>query len=258
MARRSLSALWRAGGLIAHSGSDYQIPSKRGAMEKCTISKQYEDKMANEPKSENNVTSYGWETANGPNSCNYITPKILKILKSLPVTRVADIGSGNGALCGSIDKNGYEVVGIEYDPQGFRISSKAYPNINFYNVGIEGNPSDILKNEDIFDAVVSTEVIEHLYSPHLLPIFAKALLKENGYLIVSTPYHGYLKNVAISILNKWDWHHTPLWHGGHIKFWSKKTLSKLLQENGFQAIRFYGVGRLPFLWKSMILVAVKL
>ncbi len=213
--------------------------------------------MREDSTSSNNVTDYGWDTPAGPCSCNYITPKILSILKSLPIKRIADIGSGNGALCGTLKNNGFDVAGIEYDAQGCDISTKTYPDIQFYNLGVEGNPNEVLENEESFDAVVSTEVVEHLYSPHNLPIFSGALLKEKGYLILSTPYHGYLKCLALSLMNKWDSHHTPLWHGGHIKFWSKNSLTTLFEENGFETIGFYGVGRIPYLWKSMILVAVK-
>ena len=106
-----------------------------------------------------------------------------------------------------------------------------------------------------FEAVVSTEVIEHLFRPRLLPTFARALLGPGGYLLVSTPYHGFLKNLALSCFNRWDAHHTPLWDGGHIKFWSRATLTRLLEENGFEVVSFYGVGRVPRLWKSMLLVA---
>ncbi len=49
-----------------------------------------------------------------------------------------------------------------------------------------------------------------------------------------------------------DKHLTVLWDGGHMKFWSKKTLRKLLEEQGFQVMRFVGCGRFPYLWKSMI------
>lgn len=73
--------------------------------------------------------------------------------------------------------------------------------------------------------------------------------------MISTPYHGYLKNLALSAFNKWDKHHTPLWHGGHIKFWSRRTLTSLIEANGFRVTEFHGVGRAPWLWKSMILVA---
>ena len=124
---------------------------------------------------------------------------------------------------------------------------------NFYNLGVQDDPDVVVAAEGLFDAVVSTEVIEHLFSPHLLPQFARALLRENGKLIVTTPYHGYLKNLALSVAGKWDHHHTALWHGGHIKFFSRTTLTKLLEENGFRVVAFHGVGRAPYLWKSMML-----
>jgi hypothetical protein len=93
--------------------------------------------------------------------------------------------------------------------------------------------------------------------PFNLPHFAKQLLRSCGYLIISTPYHGYLKNLILALTNRWDAHPNPFWDGGHIKFWSRKTLSQLLNETGFRIVRFIGAGRLPFLWKSMIVVAQK-
>lgn len=207
--------------------------------------------------SHNTVENYGWNTADAPPSCDYITPRIISILKKLGVRRVLDLGAGNGRLCSDMAHQGHEVVGVEYDRQGVEIARSKYPAINFYNFGIQDDPIKLLANERPFDAVVSTEVIEHLFSPHLLPIYAKAVLKQNGYLVITTPYHGYLKNLVLSVLNKWDTHHTALWHGGHIKFWSYTTLSQLLQRNGFKVINFSGVGRFPYLWKSMVIVGQK-
>jgi len=76
-----------------------------------------------------------------------------------------------------------------------------------------------------------------------------------GEMIISTPYHGYLKNLALAITGKMDSHFTVLWDGGHIKFWSVKTLTKLLNEFGFEVVEFRGSGRLPYLWKSMFVRA---
>ena len=67
---------------------------------------------------------------------------------------------------------------------------------------------------------------------------------------------GYL-NILICLLNRFDNHFDPLWDGSHIEFWSSKTLSRLLIEAGFCNIRFRGAGRLPFLWKSMVIAAEK-
>jgi 2-polyprenyl-6-hydroxyphenyl methylase/3-demethylubiquinone-9 3-methyltransferase len=61
----------------------------------------------------------------------------------------------------------------------------------------------------------------------------------------------------LALAGKTDFHYTALWDYGHIKFWSRKTLTTLLSQAGFKVDRFIGVGRLPFLWKSMILIARK-
>lgn len=207
----------------------------------------------------NTVENYGWTSAEGPYSCGYIRPKILSILKKLGAKSVIDLGAGNGKLCFAMSRAGFRVAGVEYDKTGFETARSTYPHINFYNHGVQDDPALlILAHESKFEAVVSTEVIEHLFSPHLLPVYARVVLEEGGYLVISTPYHGYVKNLALSILNKWDSHFSPLWHGGHIKFWSRATLSQLLRENGFKVVNFYGVGRFPYFWKSMIIVGQKL
>ena len=120
------------------------------------------------------------------------------------------------------------------------------------------DPSELAQlNLPAFDAVLSTEVVEHVYSPRQWAAAAYASLKPGGVLICSTPYHGYLKNCALALSGKLDAHFTALWDGGHIKFWSRRTLTALLQEAGFQVVSFRGAGRWPWLWKSMLLVGRK-
>jgi len=206
---------------------------------------------------DNVVNDYGWSSAEAKESSGYITPRVLAILKDLRVSRVVDIGAGNGSLCADMAQQGLQVAGVEYDAQGVEIARRSHPDIPFYQLGVQDSPAAMLAEHPPFDAVVSTEVVEHLFSPHLLPQFAASVLKERGYFILTTPYHGYLKNLALSLANKWDDHHTALWCGGHIKFWSRATLTQLLRENGFEVVGFSGVGRLPWLWKSMVLVARK-
>jgi len=84
------------------------------------------------------------------------------------------------------------------------------------------------------------------------------VLDAGGLLIVTTPYWGYLKNVALALTNRMDASLTALWDGGHIKHWSRKTLSTLLTEQSFEVIGFSGAGRrVPYLWNSMVMVARK-
>ncbi len=103
--------------------------------------------------------------------------------------------------------------------------------------------------------VISLEVVEHVYAPRTYAQTLFNLIEPGGTAIISTPYHGYWKNLALAVTGKMDRHFTVLWDHGHIKFWSIETLTKLLAEFGFVDIRFHRVGRIPQLAKSMIAVA---
>src|SRR5437867_3004621 len=103
-----------------------------------------------------------------------------------------------------------------------------------------------------FDAVIAVEVLEHLLLPRLLLLRAREALRPGGVVILTTPYHGFLKNLALALTNKFDQHWHPLRDYGHVKFFSRETLSQLFAEQGLKAGRFARVGRVPALAKSMI------
>ena len=190
-----------------------------------------------------------------PHTERYLWGHVISLCKAFDAHRIVDIGCGNGALCRELASRGYEVVGCEPSAESFHLAERGVPGLVFHRLGVDDDAS-VIGNEN-FDVAVATEVIAHLVTPFNLPRFAKRLLRPGGHLIISTPYHGYLKNLILSLANKWDSHLSPFWDGGHIKFWSYKTLSRLLNESGFRIVRFIGAGRLPFLWKSMIVVAQK-
>jgi 2-polyprenyl-3-methyl-5-hydroxy-6-metoxy-1,4-benzoquinol methylase len=171
-------------------------------------------------------------------------------------TRVLDVGCGNGFLCGEFLKRGCKVVGTDLSAQGIDLARKTYPAGRFELIGAD---ADILEQlgEAPFDIVVSTEVVEHLYAPRAWARACFGALKPGGRFICTTPYHGYFKNLLISLLGKWDTHANPLWDGGHIKLWSKSTLAQLLTEIGFKHLEFRGAGRVPGVWMTMIMKAKK-
>jgi SAM-dependent methyltransferase len=110
---------------------------------------------------------------------------------------------------------------------------------------------------DRVDCVISLEVVEHLFYPAKLFEQSYRLLRSGGYFILTTPYHGYLKNLALSLVNAWDRHFGVHWDGGHIKFFSRRTLECMAAKPGFVRVGFLGIGRLPYLWKTMMLTLRK-
>ena len=196
---------------------------------------------------------YLYRNAQAQCSHAYITQPVLELSKQIGAQRVLDAGCGNGVLCAALAGAGMNVVGCDASESGIAVARAAFPNIQFIKQSLYDPPGALAVQK--FDAVIATEVIEHLYEPAALMRFATAVLKPGGHIILSTPYHGYLKNVAIAVLGKWDRHHAPNWDGGHIKFFSRNTLNALLRSQGFEAVSWKGVGRVPGLWKSTVVLA---
>ena len=202
-------------------------------------------------------TDYGYSDES---EC-HVMPLLLPVVQSLmpqrpPQGRALDVGCGNGSLCGVLLRDGWDVVGIDLSQSGIDIARKTHPTARFEMLGADDQLLHHL-NEQPFDVVISTEVVEHLYAPRAFIKGCFSALKPGGRFICTTPYHGYLKNLCISLAGTWDSHANPLWDGGHIKLWSRNTLGTLLAEAGFKNIRFRGIGRAPFLWKSMALSGEK-
>jgi 2-polyprenyl-3-methyl-5-hydroxy-6-metoxy-1,4-benzoquinol methylase len=196
---------------------------------------------------------YYFGSSAAPHTGEYLTPQVVAALRAAGSKRVLDLGCGNGAMCADLAKQGFEVVGCDPSEDGIKNAQLAYPGMKFYRLGVYDNPA--LLEETGFDAVIATEVIEHLIHPRSLLTFTAEVLRPGGVLILTTPYHGYLKNLALSLTGKMDSHFTVLWDGGHIKFWSRGTLTALLTQGHWKVLNFVGIGRCPYLWRSMLIVA---
>lgn len=197
---------------------------------------------------------YGFEVSDPAHTFNYLQAPLLALLDKETNQYIIDVGCGNGYFANTLLKLGYNAYGTDASVKGIKIAREASPDRFFVqDLSTDQLPAEL---QDVpFDTIISTEVIEHLYDPAGFINFCKQALKGKGEIIITTPYHGYIKNLMLSVFNKWDAHMNPLWHGGHIKMWSRKTLSKALTDAGFTLVTFKGCGRIPYFWKSMIIKA---
>jgi 2-polyprenyl-3-methyl-5-hydroxy-6-metoxy-1,4-benzoquinol methylase len=202
-----------------------------------------------------NSYEYSYTNSNSFHHHRYLFPSLLELISQHKTNctkklRVLDLGCGNGSLSQKIAQQGYEVVGVEDSASGFLFACQNFPECTFVQASIYDLPYTQL--ESAFDIIISVEVIEHLLYPRELIKAAKKCLKPDGRLIITTPYHGYWKNLALALLGDMDKHFNPLWDGGHVKFFSVTTLSHLLKQEGFTDIHFKFAGRVPYFWKSML------
>lgn len=199
---------------------------------------------------------YGYSSAEGSGTAEVIYAAVERLLSLNAVAnaRVLDLGCGNGRFARRLAGLGYRAHGVDTSASGIAIASKSDPAVPFFC----GTAAALLQSgEPPFDAVVSVEVIEHCPSTQDFCNELASCLRPGGSAIVTTPYHGYLKNLVIAALGKHDSHYNPLWDGGHLKFFSMRTIRRALQDAGLRVISIDRVGRLPLLAKSMVVYAVK-
>ncbi len=200
---------------------------------------------------------YVYEDASLSHTFDYLYPVVSRELadRGLPQAdrRIFELGCGNGSFANELAARGFDVCGVDASEQGIAFAHRHYPHLSGLELGSAYD--DLAARYGRFPAVISLEVVEHLYFPRKFSATLFSLVEEGGIAIVSTPYHGYWKNLALAVSGRMDSHFTALWDHGHIKFWSIATLRTLLEEAGFVDIRFERVGRIPVLAKSMIAIA---
>ena len=200
------------------------------------------------------VMKFGWKSAEAELAHAYLLPAILDFLPKKQGLRILDAGCGNGFIAGKLAELGHNVVAFDLSYDGIAIARRTYPHIQFEVLSVYDDLFVIAKEMDL---VISSEVIEHLFYPQRYLRNLYSVIQPSGWIILTTPYHGYLKNLTLSVLNLWDKHHTVDWEGGHIKFFSQKTLTKMLLDTGFANLTFSNAGRGRWFWKSMVCRARK-
>ena len=200
-------------------------------------------------------TEFEWQTEAAGNGASgeKLTNVFVELVKKLDGVRtICDLGCGNGHIIGRLGALGYDVTGVDASASGIQIARRTYPRVEFVEALIDRD-----LNIGQFDLVISSDVIEHLYRPSDLLEAAVSQLKPGGHMLLGTPYHGYLKNLVLAATGKMDAHFSVQHDGGHIKFFSVKTLSSLMRAHGFEDLQFTFYGRAPWLWKNMICHARK-
>jgi 2-polyprenyl-6-hydroxyphenyl methylase/3-demethylubiquinone-9 3-methyltransferase len=198
---------------------------------------------------------YRWDAAGHAHNHRVLLPALEAILGAGENQHLIDLGCGNGSLTAALARQGFNTVGIDMAVSGIGHAQISHPELQFLEHDL-GMPLPE-PTRDRFDVAIATEVIEHLFLPRSLFQRADEALRPGGMFVITTPYHGWLKNVALSVTNKLDRHWSPGWDYGHIKFFSQATLTMMATECGFIVESFHRVGRVPPLAMSMILVAEK-
>ena len=155
----------------------------------------------------------------------------LSILESnnLPNKKILDVGCGGGFFLKRAKKKQWDVLGIEPSPDASNYAkNQDIPIITNFLENID------FTNQEKFGAIHMNAVLEHSNAPNQILKICYEVLEKNGMLIVETPNDfNPLQIIAHKFLKKDEWWVAPKQHLNYFNF---KSLSNLLQRNGFEII----------------------
>jgi 2-polyprenyl-3-methyl-5-hydroxy-6-metoxy-1,4-benzoquinol methylase len=143
--------------------------------------------------------------------------------------RVLDVGCGEGHLTSALVSAGFDVVGVDVSEEPLRRARAKYPGLDLRRIPPEGSwPLP----DAAFDMVWAGEVIEHVTDTPGWLSEVRRVLRSGGLLALSTPAHGRLELLALALSpGAFAAHFDP--RSDHVRFYSSRTLSRLLDDFGF-------------------------
>ncbi|MBI4445044.1 MAG: methyltransferase domain-containing protein [Acidobacteria bacterium] len=165
--------------------------------------------------------------------------------------RLLDLGCGSGLITQFFYAKGFRVEGADISEEIIRHNRERFPHLTF---DVVSETYRLARPDGFYDAIFCSEVIEHVYEVELFFREVARLLRPGGMLILTTPYHGLIKNLLIALLF-FDKHFDPSWQ--HIRFWTRKNLSRVCLSHGLRPIQWNTVGRFWPVPKSFFLVCRK-
>lgn len=177
---------------------------------------------------------------------------LVSTLRQHGVQSILDAGCGDGWFTAELHKQGFQAVGMDISGRALELASRRYPHLTFqrYPLDREGWPFPA----GHFDAVFASEVIEHIYDIGTMFAEMNRVLRGDGLLIITTPYHGFIKNLLL-VLFAFERHFDV--EGAHIRFFTVHSCSTVLKKYGFEVCKVRYYGRLRPVSKGMFLVARK-
>jgi len=172
---------------------------------------------------------------------------VLEMLDVKPLDFVLDLGCGNGRdLIELSNQNFDNFLGIDISPEMISEAKKelVLRKIDAKKVQV-GSATNLYFPDNTFDKIIASEVIEHI------PDYGKAItemrrvLKNNGYLIITTPnrnsWYGidnFVYRLVLKVFNRENKHPYDEWK-------NFSELKKLLESTGFKILEVRGACYIP-------------
>lgn len=172
---------------------------------------------------------------------------IIKGDTNLPLkgTKILDVGCGGGILSEPLARIGAEVTGIDTSLQLIDVAKKhalldsdLLGRLNYVQTSVENFEKE---NKEKYDAVVASEIIEHVIDPQLFLKCCSAIVKPGGSLFITTPNRTLLSWLSVIIAAEYIFKYIPIGTHEWNKFISPEEVQRLLEIYGLKTKLIHGL-----------------
>ncbi len=146
--------------------------------------------------------------------------------------RLLDVGCAMGYCIAEAMGRGWDSYGIDVSSYAIsRADAAIKPRIRIATIGEMKFP------KEYFDRITMLDVLEHLKDPRRDLMRLRSFLTDTGRLVIAT---GDSSSVFARLMGShWMFYNPPQ----HLFFFNRPTLTRLLQESGYEPIRWFSVGK---------------
>jgi 2-polyprenyl-6-hydroxyphenyl methylase/3-demethylubiquinone-9 3-methyltransferase len=158
-----------------------------------------------------------------------------------PPPRVLDVGCGEGHFAAELARRGFVVVGVDVAEEPLRRARARHPALEVRLVPVEGTWP---LADASFDVVWAGETIEHVIDTAGWLSQVRRVLRSGGSFLLSTPAHGRLAMLGLALsARRFEAHFDP--RSDHLRFYTRRTLRRLLEDFRFQDVEVREAGGIP-------------
>ena len=175
---------------------------------------------------------------------------------------ILDIGCGSGHLLYQFRHRFKKLIGLEYSQH--RLAHAELNLEGFCFMPIQGTAEDLsaLASNSI-DHIVSADTIEHIPDVYKAAEEMYRVLKPGGLLVINTPNIAFLKKRVLLMAGRFPSTSQTneglgsdiLFDGGHLHYFTFRSLRLLLEKSGFRMVKKGGYGRFGVMhnfWPSLL------
>ena len=166
--------------------------------------------------------------------------------------KLLDVGCGSGSLIFKARPKFAELYGIDIClsriEEAEQMAVEKFGDSNNVHFSVCNVNEKIDFPDNLFDVVASIAVVEHIFDPYHVIMEIHRVLKPGGVFVILVPNIAYIKHRIRLLLGKlpvtsspYNWREIG-WDGGHLHFFTKKTLCTMLHECGFRILEISGSG----------------